>query len=125
ALVVPRRPALVRRAKLGLVARERPLAAGAALPGPVGIDLEQHGDRAVTQLAPDRRGLHGSAAESDHGRVGQPQRCDRVAFLLQSELRLAALLEELGNRRAEVLLEVAVEVDERTPDPFGDLRPDG
>ena len=45
-----------------------------------------------------------------------------MAFLLQAELRLAPLLEEVGNRRAEVLLEIPVEVDERTTEPVGHLR---
>src|SRR5205809_792986 len=34
----------------------------------------------------------------------------------------AALLEELGDGGAQILLEVAVEVDERPPETLGDLR---
>jgi len=37
-----------------------------------------------------------------------------MTLLLHPECRLPAPLEELRDRRAEVLLEVAVEVDERT-----------
>ena len=47
-----------------------------------------------------------------------------MALLLHAELRLAALFEELGDGRAEVLLEIAVEVEERPAQPLGDERPD-
>ena len=124
-LVVQLAPTLVQRVKLGLITRQRPIATGAALPGRVGIDLEQHGECTVAQLVPDRRGLDRAAAQRDHGRVRQTQRCNRVTFLLQAELRLAAPLEELGDRRPEVLFEVAVEVDEGTPEPLRDLRAEG
>ena len=61
-LVVELAPALVQRVKLRLVAGERPASAGAPLPGRFGIDLEQDGERAATQLVPDRAGLHRAPA---------------------------------------------------------------
>ena len=69
-LVVEFATALVERAELRLVARERAAAVGAALPCRVGVDLEHDGERAVAEVMAQRRRLHGPAAECDHGRVG-------------------------------------------------------
>ena len=65
-LVVQPTPQLVERVKLRLFLRERPVAAGASLPGRSRIDLEQHGECAVADLISDRGCLHRAAAERDH-----------------------------------------------------------
>ena len=70
-LVVELAAPLVECPELGLVLRQRTIAAGASLPRGLHIDLEQDGQRAVPELVPDRGGLHRSSAKSDHGGVRQ------------------------------------------------------
>jgi hypothetical protein len=115
-------PAFVERVELRLGLREWTVAARTTFPRGIAIDLEQHGEGALVELVPDRRCLHRPTAERDHGRIRQTQRRKRVSLFLQTESRLAPLLEELGDRPAQLLLEVAVEIDERPAEALGDLR---
>src|SRR4051812_6869732 len=123
-LVVETASPLVERVELRLVLCKRAIAATASLPGGLGVDLEEDGERAVAQLVLDRRRLHGPAAEGDHSRIRQAEGCDRVTLFLQAELGFSAALKEIGNRRAQILLEVPVEIDERTPETIRDLGPE-
>src|SRR5262249_21446266 len=123
-LLVELAAALVERAELRLVPRERTAAAAAALPRRCRLDLEPYPERALAEVGPDRYGLHRSAAECDHGRVRQAQRRERAALLLQAERPLPVPLEELRDRSAEVVLELAVEIDERPAQTRGHLGPE-
>ena len=114
-LVVERHALLVAPAKLRLVLRERPVAVAHALPRGVDVDLEEHVEREVGQRRARERRLDDSAAGGDHRPVAVPQQ-----QLLHEDLRLecaeavlAVLCEELGDRRAELLLDHLVEVEER------------
>ena len=52
------------------------------------------------------------------------ERSERLALLLHAEAGLSDGLEELRNRPSDSTLELAVEVDERTAEPVGDLGAD-
>jgi hypothetical protein len=121
-LVIELAAALVKRVKLGLVLRQRPVAAGAPLPRRLGIDLEDDRKGAVSEDVPDRRGLDRPAAEGNHGRLREMKCSNRLALLLEAEVVLPGLLKELGDRLPQSLLELPVEIDERPAETIGDLR---
>ena len=105
---VERRALGVQRLEAVAVARQRPSVA-AALPGGVGVDVQQHhgvaGERVAHPLRADR-----AAAERDHrgGRVGEDLRHRVLLLLAEGALPVAG---EVGlDRRPEALLQHRVRV---------------
>jgi hypothetical protein len=117
-------PPLVERTEVGLAPGQRPAARRASLPRRLGVDVEEDAERTLSKGSADRRRLDGAPSESDHRRVRPLQHGKRLALLVPAELALAALLEELGDRLAELLLDCAVDIDEGAAEPHGDGGPE-
>jgi hypothetical protein len=81
-------------------------------------------DCVLAERAPDRRARDRAAAERDHRRLAPAQRVDRDRLLEHTELQLAAPREQLGNRLARAVLELAVEIDELAAEPARELDPE-
>ena len=73
----------------------------------------------LAERLPDLRRLDGAAAEGEHRRSAGVERRDGGRSLLETELDLAARLEELGDRALHRPLELAVEIDEAPAEPLG------
>ena len=108
-----------------LVLRERPVAARRPLPGRLGIDVEQHRERASGELAPRPLREDGAAAERDDRRLAVAEHVVGDLLLERAEAGLAARGEQLGDGRARARLDLVVEIDEPAPEPGGDRPPDG
>jgi hypothetical protein len=104
-----REPALERLA----VARERATAAGGALPGAVGVDLQQH-DGVVAQRLADAFTEHRAAAQRDNLGRAVEQLADH-ALLDLAERGLSLAVEERLDRGPQIGLDerVAVSAGER------------
>ena len=109
---------LVERPERLLVLRQRTLAAAHARPGEVDADLDPDGERAPREPLARLLDGHGAAAERNHRRLVRRQRLGHHGRLELAELRLAALVEQLGDRPVQAL-DLLVRVHERT---LGELR---
>ena len=99
-LCVERAPLGEQPPELRLVLRERAVASPHALPARVDVDVEPDRQRVPERIA-DRRRRHRAAAEREHDRP----------LLDRAKRRLAAFLEDLGNRLAGSRLDEVVRVD--------------
>jgi hypothetical protein len=116
------RPALREQGPQLLFARgERASAVAAALPGLLHGYLEEHRHGPLAELPPGLLGEDRAAPEGEHGRLAPVERVARQLLLQNAELRLAAGGEELRDRDGSLRLELAVEVDQPTAEPFGNL----
>jgi hypothetical protein len=97
-----------------LVFRKRSGTAPDARPGGLRIDLDEHRQRPLFQRLADGRRLDRAAPEREDRRPLVAQRLDGCLPFEQTELRLAALLEQLRNRLLHRPLELPVQVDEAT-----------
>jgi hypothetical protein len=120
-LLVDRRALLEEHAEVELVLRERPVRAAHAAPGVLDVDVDMERERVLAERVPDLRRAECASAEREHGRGTLPQALDREPRLLRPEEGLA-LAEELGNAHPRQRLELAVDVDERTPEPPREVR---
>jgi len=118
--LVQRLSVAVERVEALLVLRERTVAACHPAPGGLGLDVDQHGERALRELSACALGDHGAAAERDDD--GLPAAQDVLCDLLLDlpEAALPARREELGDLRAGARLDLAVEVDEAPLQPLRD-----
>jgi hypothetical protein len=73
----------------------------------------------------DALGARRAAAEREHRRHRVGERLDGELLLVLAERGLAALREDLRHRGVELVLDLAVEVDEGPPDALGHFRADG
>ena len=107
------------------IGRQRPPGLGGTRPRGRPVDVEPHDQRALAQQRARRRIAERPAAERDHGcvRAGQERRGDRG--LARAEGRLALLRELLGDPRACLVLDLAIEIDVRASQTPGEGPPDG
>ena len=104
-----------------LVEGERPPALARPPPGGRRVDLEQDGQRPPGQKLPRLRQEHGATAEGDHRRLVSVEHGRGDGRLGDPEAGLAVAREQLLDRGTGALLDLQVEVDERAPQPEGDL----
>ncbi len=116
-LLVERLPLPVQRVELVLGPGERPVGARDALPGGLGVDVEEDGEGARGEERPGSLGEHGAAAECQYDRLAARQHVVRDLLLERAEACLATRREQLRDRSARALLDLLVEIEERPPDP--------
>ena len=100
-LAVERQALLVERAKAALVLRQRPSPAAHALPGGVGLDLDENGQGVLAERLADLRARHRPTAQRNDLWRAVPERLERGLLLAYPELGLAPLREDLRDRRDE------------------------
>ena len=111
---------VARREGVG-VARQRAALPGGALPGDVGVDVEQHRDVAA-QRGAGALGEHRAAAERDHVAGARAlEHLDAQRLLARAEGRLALAVEGLLDAVAELLLEQLVGVQRPRAENGGDV----
>jgi hypothetical protein len=120
--VVERAALFVERREPPRLARQRPVAGLRldAAPGGLRRDVEEHGEAAVAEaLARDGR-EHRPAPERDHRvRLGEQPPDD--ALLERPERGLPVLVEDRRDAAAGLALDLAVGVEERPPEPRGQI----
>ena len=99
-LAIQRLPLPPEAAELRLVLRKRALAAPAALPRSVRVDVEQHRERRPRELVANLGRGDRAAAEREHARLTALEEEQRALQLVHAERIHAALLDDL--RRAFV-----------------------
>ena len=112
----------MQRVELVLGPGERPVGARDALPGGLGVDVEEDGEGARGEERPGSLGEHGAAAERDDERLAAGEHVVRDVLLERTEARLAAGREQLLHRGAGALLDLLVQVEERPSRPGGRRR---
>ncbi len=120
--LVERKPLPVERTERLSVACERTVAGRDPLPGLVGRDLEVDREGVLRQGRTGALRAERAAAELDDRERTLQQRLERRLLLELTERRLAACLEDLGNRRPCSRLHHAVDRHERPTQPLGEQR---
>ena len=113
-------PVAMQRVERLLVLRERPTRSHDPLPGGLRVDIEQHRERAPGELCLRALRLHRPAPERDDERVAFAQNVACDGLLDCPEPGLAARDEQLRDGGAGAQLDLAIEIDEPTPEPLRD-----
>ena len=107
-----------------VVDRQRTPTLARPLPRGLGVDLEQHGERATREQLPRVGREHCAAAERDHRRL-RPVECGRGnTGLDQPESRLAVAREDVLDRRSRLAFDLPIEIDEGPAEPARDVAPE-